>query len=136
MKTVIFTIVSWAVFFHNLSKLSQHLIRVNIISIGIKVYVAFCTWSLDTEYIYIKQQWMINTKLIITHIQASMSWFLSYGWEKAMQWGPKHGWPGGCHIGDCWAKKNLCFSCACLRVMTGLFQNGCHDNFILVIQYQ
>ena len=23
-----------------------------------------------------------------------------------------------------------------LQVMTGLFQNGCHDNVILVIQYQ
>ena len=32
------------------------------------------------------------------------------GQGKVMQWGPKHGWPGGCHLGQCWMNKNAYFN--------------------------
>ena len=41
-------------------------------------------------------------------------WQLSVRHGLKWWWGHKHGWPGGCYIGDCWVNKNLCFSCACL----------------------
>ena len=32
--------------------------------------------------------------------------------NKAMLWGPKYGWPGVCHLGECWVNRNICFSCS------------------------
>ena len=33
-------------------------------------------------------------------------------------------WPGSCHIGDCWANKNFCFSSACLNYVKIHSDNG------------
>ena len=37
-----------------------------------------------------------------------------------MWWGPKHGWPGGCHLGECWVNKKIVFSCSCLYMLTSM----------------
>ena len=48
--------------------------------------------------------------IIITTINAGKNW-----------WGSC--WPRGCHIDDCWANKNVCFSCVCL--------NKCYNHFLM-----
>ena len=70
-------------------------------------------WT-DTQTHKTYSKVLLQSGITNLYIKIAPSWILS--WEKVMWWGPKHGWPVGWHIGDCWVNKHLYFICACLNI--------------------
>ena len=63
-----------------------------------------------------KDNWRQENITISTRQESTSDWQRNPSQlGKAMQWGPKHDWPGGWHTGECWVNKNVCFSGSCLN---------------------